>query len=393
MPELKDSELTRRRFLRASLVGASALSAGFPGEAPGLDRDLPADPAKRSGRTLFETGPYGSRSDFATEGRVAMTRNGVTGGSFTPIQHGRGIVTPSGLHYEVHHNGCPTIDPAAHRLLVHGMVKTSKVFTIEDLLRFPSVTRFQFLECAGNTWAEWEKPSGKDVQWTHGLMSTSEWTGVPVATILREVDVRGDAKWILAEGGDGAGLMRSIPIEKAWDDAMLVYGQNGEAMRPEQGFPLRLLVPGYEGNMNIKWLRRLEIGDRPWWTHSEVTEYADPMPDGRTRILSFEMERIGEGAARGDLDRRWRTLDRSQTPNPRALKMPHEVSFPVDLGRKSNGASEPRDRSDRVRPADAGCAPQSPTRPRCQSQQCDPELEGGSRRAGDQCTSRLGSES
>ena len=156
-------------------------------------------------------------------------------------------------------------------------------------MRFPSVTRFYFLECAGNGWSEFDEPRGKTVQQTHGLTSCSEWTGVPLSLVLAEVGIKGSAKWVLAEGGDGAGLMRSIPLHKAMDDAMLAYAQNGERMRPEQGFPLRLLVPGYEGNMNVKWLRRLELGDRAWWTRSEVTEYADPMFGGKTGVFSFEM--------------------------------------------------------------------------------------------------------
>ncbi len=278
------SDPNRRRFLQAGFASGAAWWA----TASATSADA-LDPSRAPGRTFSETGGYGVRSQFVDESRFELTRNGLTGGSLTPLASGYGIVTPAGLHFEVYHNGCPTIDPSQHRLLVHGRVKFPKVFTVADLMRFPSVTRFHFLECAGNGWSEWEKPVGKDVQWTHGLTSCSEWTGVRLATLLRELGVRSDAKWVLAEGGDGAGLMRSIPIEKAMDDAILAYAQNGERLRSEQGFPLRLLVPGFEGNMNVKWLRRLELGDQPWWTHSEVTEYADPMPGGKTRVFSFEM--------------------------------------------------------------------------------------------------------
>ncbi len=282
MESKQSSDLTRRRFLQGGLTAGTTLWAVTS------SADAP-DPTRVPGRTFSETGGYGVRSQFADESRLALTRNGLTGGSLTPLASGHGIVTPAGLHYEAHHNGCPTIDPSQHRLLVHGGVNSPKTFTVADLMRFPSVTRFHFLECAGNGWSEWEKPVGKDVQWTHGLTSCSEWTGVRLATLLRELGIRSDAKWVLAEGGDGAGLMRSFPIEKAMDDAILAYAQNGEPLRPEQGFPLRLLVPGFEGNMNVKWLRRIELGDQPWWTQSEVAEYADPMLGGKTRVFSFEM--------------------------------------------------------------------------------------------------------
>jgi sulfane dehydrogenase subunit SoxC len=219
-----------------------------------------------------------------------MTKNGLYGANFTPLQHSRGIITPAGLHYEVRRAGVPVIDPARHRFIVHGLVRSPKVFTMEDLLRFPSVTRIYFLECTDNSFSEWKQPTAPDVQETHGLTSNSEWTGVPLATILREVGVRKDAAWLLAEGSDASGLMRSIPIEKAWEDALLVYAQNGEALRPEQGFPLRLLLPGFEGNMNIKWLSRLEVGDQPWYTRAETTAYTDLLRSGKARIFSFVME-------------------------------------------------------------------------------------------------------
>ena len=137
---------------------------------------------------------------------------------------------------------------------------------------------------------EWTSPRGQTVQQTHGLTSCSQWTGVSLKVLLNELGVNTDAKWLLAEGDDGARMTRSIPMWKALDDAMVVYAQNGEFLRAEQGFPLRLLVPGFEGNMNVKWLHRLEVSDKPWWTHHEVTEYADPRPDDKIRAYSFEME-------------------------------------------------------------------------------------------------------
>ncbi|WP_350494872.1 molybdopterin-dependent oxidoreductase [Neopusillimonas aromaticivorans] len=181
----------------------------------------------------------------------------------TPLEKSHGIITPSGLHYERHHGGITTIDPAKHLLYIHGMVNQGKKFTMADIRRFPMMSRICFLECSGNGLTEWVKPTLKTVQGTHGLTSTSEWTGVPLSTLLNEVGVKPGAKWLLAEGGDAAVMTRSIPLEKAMADCFLAYGQNGEAIRPEQGYPLRLVVPGYEGNMCIKWLRRLEVSDTP----------------------------------------------------------------------------------------------------------------------------------
>jgi sulfane dehydrogenase subunit SoxC len=161
---------------------------------------------------------------------------------------------------------------------------------MKDLKRFPSLSRLLFIECSGNTLTEWAKATLPTVQGTHGLTSTSEWTGVPLATVLREVGVRPGAKWLLAEGGDGAAMTRSIPLDKAMQDCILAYGQNGEAIRPEQGYPLRLLVPGFEGNMNIKWLRRIEVSDAPFMTREETSKYTDLLGNGKAVQFSFEME-------------------------------------------------------------------------------------------------------
>jgi sulfane dehydrogenase subunit SoxC len=169
------------------------------------------------------------------------------------------------------------------------MVSRPRKYSMRDLKRFPSVSRIHFLECSGNTLTEWSKPTMPTVQGTHGLTSTSEWTGVPLSTVLREVGVRTDAKWLLAEGGDGAAMTRSIPLDKAMQDCILAYGQNGEAIRPEQGYPLRLLVPGFEGNMNIKWLRRIEVSDAPFMTREETSKYTDIRPSGKAVQFSFEM--------------------------------------------------------------------------------------------------------
>lgn len=182
------------------------------------------------------------------------------------------------------------IDPAKHMLYVHGMVKQPRKFTMADIRRFPSLSRIMFIECSGNGLTEWSKPTMKTVQGTHGLTSCSEWTGVPLATVLREAGLRTDAKWLLAEGGDASAMTRSIPMAKALKDCLVAYGQNGEALRPEQGYPLRLIVPGYEGNTHIKWLRRIEVSDMPFMTREETSKYTDLMPDGKAVQFSFEMD-------------------------------------------------------------------------------------------------------
>jgi sulfane dehydrogenase subunit SoxC len=289
---------SRRRFLFAAGSLASTLSAVSLAQAqdkkapPGaVHFDVPADPTKEQGRAVAADGGYGSRSQFETEVRWRFpTANENTSWSMTPLEKMLGNLTPSGLHFERHHGGIPTIDPAKHTLIVHGTVGTPKKFTMADLKRFPSVTRKYFIECSGNGLTEWNKPTLKTVQGTHGLLSTSEWTGVQFSTIAREVGLKDGSAWVLAEGADAAVMTRSIPMEKMLKDALIVYGQNGEAIRPEQGYPLRLLLPGFEGNTHIKWLRRLEVSDKPFMTREETSKYTDLLANGKARQFSFDME-------------------------------------------------------------------------------------------------------
>jgi len=244
--------------------------------------NVPDDPTKVPGRPPNE---LGDRSQFEQPRRIS---NG-TSSSRTPLDALNGIITPSDVHYERHHNGVPTIDPTKYSLLIHGMVDRPRVFTLDDLKRFPGLSRIMFLECSGNT--SWSKgPETSTAQTLHGLTSTSDWTGVFVSTLLKEVGVQPGAKWGLAEGMDAAVMTRSIPIEKLMDDAMVAYGQNGEALRPEQGYPARLLLPGFEGNSNVKWLHRLKLGDQPFETREETSKYTDPMPDGTSRQFTFVMD-------------------------------------------------------------------------------------------------------
>lgn len=208
--------------------------------------------------------------------------------SSTPHEDLLGIITPSDLHFERHHGGVPVVTPEQYSLLVHGMVERPLVFTLADLKRFPSHSQIYFLECSGNL-GRTAGPETTPGQLA-GLTSTSEWTGVRLATLLREAGLKPGAKWLLGEGMDAAVLTRSVPIEKALDDALVAYGQNGEALRPEQGYPARLFLPGWEGNASVKWLRRIEVSDQPFMTREETSKYTEPFANGTSRMFSFRMD-------------------------------------------------------------------------------------------------------
>jgi len=276
---------SRRWFLRASALWSSALVAcRGKGEAPAAEpRALGA-----------AVSPYGSRSRFEKAARFFNQNTKVPleeASSRTPLHDTYGIITPSSLHFERHHSGVPEIDPATHTLTIHGLVDRPLEFTIDELKRLPSVSRIHFLECSGNSGSEWRGGSAdSDVQRIHGLTSCSEWTGVPLALLLRECGLRPEATWILAEGADASKHARSIPIRKCLADAIIAYGQNGEPLRPEQGYPIRLFLPGWEGNSNVKWLRRLEAMDQPAMTREETSKYTDLMADGTARQFTFDME-------------------------------------------------------------------------------------------------------
>ncbi len=293
MPRKEGSKLSRRAWITTtSGVIAAGLLKTQSDAVKLVAQEAPAaspDPTKVPGAfasTLGERAPG--------EQPTRLVRNqALSTSSRTPIQDLMGIITPSDLHFERHHGGVPNIVSENHELLVHGMVDRPMTFRMEDLMRYPCVSRVHFLECSGNGGGAYNRdrmPTRVTVQSLDGLLSTSEWTGVPVSTILREVGVRRGASWILAEGGDSAMMSRSVPLEKVMDDALLAYGQNGEPVRPEQGYPLRLLLPGWEGNANVKWLRRIEVTDRPTHTRDETSKYTDPLGDGTARQFSFTMD-------------------------------------------------------------------------------------------------------
>ena len=275
--------LDRRAFLASatSVLGMAAAQILFPSHSA-TAITLTDDPTRTPGAA---PSPYGSRAHFEQAQRIHSSTR-----SLTPLHQLSGIITPSGLHFERHHNGVPLIDPKSHLLLVHGLVYQPMTFTIEELKRFPATSRFAFIECSGNSGKEWDGPKGKTVQDTHGLTSTSEWTGVALSTVLQEAGIKPEAEWVLAEGSDAAALTRSIPLASVLKHALLCYAQNGEPLRPEQGYPLRLLIPGWEGNTCVKWLRRLKLMASPAMTREETSKYTDLMPDGTARQFTFEME-------------------------------------------------------------------------------------------------------
>ena len=249
----------------------------------------PPDPTKVPGRLVSGVG---QRAPAEQPRRLARGQE-LSSSSRTPLQDLCGTITPADLHFERHHAGIPNILIEEHELLVHGMVDRPTVFKMADLKRYPEVSRIHFVECSGNGGGAYNPNRMRtelSVQQLDGLLSNSEWTGVMLSTILREVGVRPGASWVLAEGSDAAMMSRSVPLEKAMGDAMLAYGQNGEAIRPEQGYPLRLTLPGWEGNAQVKWLRRLEVSDRPTMTRDETSKYTDPLKDGTARQFSFVMD-------------------------------------------------------------------------------------------------------
>jgi sulfane dehydrogenase subunit SoxC len=248
--------------------------------------------ARGESRTLGKPlSGYGERSPFVKSARsTRQSKTPEAGSSATPLAETYGIITPSSLHYERHHSGVPALDPARHRLLIHGLVERPLVLTMDEIRRLPSVSRIHFLECGGNSGGEWGAKTAPDVQRSYGLASCSEWTGVPLRVLLDEVGLKPNASWIIAEGADACRMQRSVPIVRDLDHAMLAYGQNGEPLRPEQGFPLRLLTPGWEGNVQVKWLQRLHVTDQPYMTRDETAKYSDLMPDGKARIFTLVQE-------------------------------------------------------------------------------------------------------
>lgn len=293
--KVKGTKPSRRNFLKAAAAAPVAAVAGSRAMAQEAD---PAIVNKQPWMQYLGDGvdarPYGMPSQF--EADVVrrdvpwLTADAVSSVNFTPLHELDGILTPNGLCFERHHAGIAEIDPAEHRLMINGLVDNPIVFTMEDLMRFPRENHVYFLECAANSGMEWAGSQLNGCQYTHGMIHNVMYTGVPLRLILEEAGVKTAGKWILPEGADASGMTRSIPMEKAMDDCLVAFKMNGEALRPEQGYPVRLVVPGWEGNMWVKWLRRIEVGDEPWHHREETSKYTDLLPDGTARRFTWEMD-------------------------------------------------------------------------------------------------------
>ena len=300
-----EARVGRRDFLRSAwagaLAGGSAAAVAAAAEADDGDPAILKLPAHSTGLgQAVATDGYGKPSQFEANVQrrqsPGLTQTAQASVSFCPLQSLFGIVTPSGLHFERHHQGWWDIDPRQHRLMLNGsddkIVKTPMVYTMDELMRLPSVSRFHFIECGANTGMEWGNVAVPTCQYTHGMLSCSEFTGVPLKLLLDRAGVdtkRG--RYVLAEGADGSGMTRTIPMELVESGEVLVaYGQNGEMLRPENGYPLRLIVPGVQGVSWVKWLRRIEVGDMPYAAKDEALHYIDLMPGGQHRQYSSTQE-------------------------------------------------------------------------------------------------------
>ncbi|MDD2845131.1 MAG: sulfite dehydrogenase [Rhodoferax sp.] len=291
----------RRDFIRSAFAAAAAgaavpvaLAQGNPVPTEGGDPNILTLPAHSVGlgQGVAQNDGYGKPSQYESgvqrRQSPGLTQTTQASVSFAPLQSLFGIVTPSGLHFERHHQGWWDIDPSKHRLMINGLVKSAKVFTLDEIMRLPAVSRFHFIECGANTAVEWGNVAVPTVQYTHGMVSCSEFTGVPLITLLElaGADLK-NGKFVLAEGADGSSMTRTIPMSLIQSGEVFVaYGQNGEMLRPEQGYPLRLIVPGIQGVSWVKYLRRIEVGDKPYAAKDEAIHYMDLLPNGQHRQYS-----------------------------------------------------------------------------------------------------------
>ena len=291
---MSDMKTTRRGVLGGALAGAASMVAATAKANTPDPAITEIQPWMQELGEGVDARPYGYPSEFEKHVKRRnvewLTADPVSSVNFTPLHELDGIFTPNGLCFERHHAGIAEFDPTVHRLMINGLVEKELVFTMEDIMRFPRENRAYFLECAANTGMEWRGAQLNGCQFTHGMIHNVMYTGVPLRYILETAGLKPNAKWILPEGADASGMTRSIPIEKALDDCMVAFKMNGEALRPEQGYPVRLVVPGWEGNMWVKWLRRIEVGDEPWHHREETSKYTDLFKDGQARRFTWEMD-------------------------------------------------------------------------------------------------------
>ena len=286
----ESTSVSRRDFFKKTASVSAVAAAGIltPGVLLGDDKNIMHH--TKWGTTLGDEcnyNPYGMPSLYEhnvvrrTSSLMSSAGDMHAAISMTPLHELNGIIVPNGLHFTRTHNGVAHVDPNEYRLMIHGLVEKPIVLTLDELKRYPSESKILFLECPSNSAAEWKGPQFGTLQFVKGMMSCSEWTGVRLSTILNELGLKPEAKWMLAEGSDGSEMSRTLPIEKVLDDVMIVYAQNGEALRDEQGYPVRLMAPGWEANLCVKWLKRLEFGDKPWYAKEETSKYTALTASGK----------------------------------------------------------------------------------------------------------------
>ena len=295
----KSTSVSRRDFFKKTATVSAAAAASILVPSTVLADDPAIMHHTKWGTTLGDEcnyNPYGLPSKFEhnivrrTSPLMSSAGDMHAAISMTPIHEQKGIITPNGLHFTRTHNGVAHIDPNEWRLMIHGLVEKPIVLTLEELKRYPSESKIHFVECPSNGAAEWKGPQFNSAQFARGMMSCTEWTGVRLKTILDELGLKPEAKWMLAEGSDGSEMSRTLPIEKVLDDVMIAYGQNGEALRDEQGYPVRLLAPGWEANLCVKWLKRLEFGKEPWYAKEETSKYTALTASGKAIQHFYALE-------------------------------------------------------------------------------------------------------
>ncbi len=293
----KGGLLNRRLFLSSAIATTAALATTRAAHSQEIVGEGQDDWTLYPGSDALE---YSNRSRFEVDSVKRLIPNDsqefldlrlTKYVARTPLDHLLGTITPNGLHFERSHQGIPDIDPDKHFLVIHGKVKNPLKFDISALENYPTVSRNYYMECSGNSAVLFdETPTDQSLQEIHGLLSGSEWTGVLLSTLLDECGISPDAKWIIAEGADNGMMTRSIPLDKALDDAMIAIRQNGERIRPSQGYPMRLLNPGFEGNTSVKWLRSIYLSDRPVMSVQETAKYTDMMPDDKALQFTLEQD-------------------------------------------------------------------------------------------------------
>lgn len=293
---MSKKKTTRRAFLKGSVaVGSAAFTAGTSVKAMEGDPLItePQEWAQFTGDGVDAT-PYGMPIDFESDvvrRNVGwLTADTISSVNFTPIHALDGTITPQGCAFERNHSGAIELPKEDYRLMINGLVDRPLVFTYEDLQRFPRENHVYFCECAANTGMEWAGAQLNGAQFTHGMIHNMEYTGIPLRTLLNEAGLRPEGSWVFVEGADASSNGRSIPIEKALDDVFVAFKANGEALRKEHGYPVRLVVPGWEGNMWVKWLRRVEVTDQPIESREETSKYTDTLADGTSRKWTWVMD-------------------------------------------------------------------------------------------------------